>query len=331
MSRYIYCCDWGTSSLRVRLVSIDPFEIVDTEKGNAGIGHLFSLWINHLKNNPNADQVGFYLSKLAPYVDRLNKRNPEIPKIEKVIISGMASSNIGVLELQYAELPFSLNGTNAEYTVIQPIADFNYTTVLLSGVKDGTEVMRGEETQLVGLAKLLEVNANQELLMLLPGTHSKHLYISQGQLTKIETYITGELFGILSNNGLLKEAVETHDHQERLHDWPAFQQGIEHTADNNLLNSLFKVRTNLLFNQLTKLQNSDYLSGVLIGTEIRALPQKENFRIVLCAEANLYEYYKKAILFLGLGESIQYCEPEIMEQAVVMGQISIAGTLFKSD
>lgn len=301
MTKYIYCCDWGTTSLRLRLANADTSEIIDQEKVGIGIASVFNLWKVYMKENGPEERAGFYLSQLLQPLTALAARNPMVQDDALLVLSGMASSSIGMVELPYAELPFSLTGESVLTYSIQPTLAFTHPVLLLSGVKDGFEVMRGEETQLVGISDLLSaMEIKEDAVILLPGTHSKHVYIAHGEISKIETHITGELFSILSNNGLLKEAVQSHNNQRIGNDWEAFLDGIEYSGTTTMLQALFKVRTNQLFNELTKPQNYDYLSGILIGSELRNLKDKGLQQILLCCEQNLYGHYKKGDRCAGL-------------------------------
>ena len=324
--KYIYCCDWGTTSLRLRLANAETAEIIDQEKVGVGIASVFNLW-KIAKEQASESRTDFYLSQLKNAISLLAARNPGVEEDTLLVLSGMASSSVGMIELPYAELPFSLTGKNILAHHVPPTATFKNPVLLLSGVKDGSEVMRGEETQLIGISAILsQLNMNDETVVLLPGTHSKHVHITNGAITGIETYITGELFSILSNNGLLKEAVQSHNNKHAGNDWEAFLQGVEYSGTTSLLQALFKVRTNQLFNEFTKPQNYDYLSGILIGYELRNLRQQAPSQVLLCCESNLYHHYRKAMDALGLSDITYFFDPQEIEHAVVRGQVNIART-----
>src|SRR5690606_29101147 len=129
------------------------------------------------------------------------------------------------------------------------------------------------------------LNTKANITVLLPGTHSKHVSINCGNVIGIKTYITGEIFSILSNNGLIKEAVQPPKDPINGNDWDIFIEGVNYSGTTSLLQALFKVRTNQLFNRMNKLQNFNYLSGMLIGYELRELLNKPDTQIVLCSRA----------------------------------------------
>lgn len=242
-----------------------------------------------------------------------------------VVISGMASSTLGIVELPYAPLPFSLKGDNAVWYRMEPSELFPHPVILLSGVRGRDEVMRGEEVQLLGIMETINLLATKNnLIVILPGTHSKHVHISDDQITKIETYITGELFSIMSNNGLLKESVRPAGLSLRQKDWDIFREGIACSGTTNMLQALFKVRTNQLFERFTMQENYTYLSGLLIGYELKELLDKDISRIILCSESELFEHYKYALKYLGLYDRTYLIGRDEAKRATVIGQLVIA-------
>lgn len=130
-----------------------------------------------------------------------------------------------------------------------------------AGVPD---VMRGEETQLVGLIAALGDGAH---VACLPGTHSKWARIGNGQLTGFATVMTGELYAVLCQHSILGKLMED-DHAAL--DTDAFVQGIDRSAaPGGLSHHLFGTRTLGLFERLSSAALPSYLSGLLIGHELR--------------------------------------------------------------
>lgn len=326
MNKYLICCDWGTSALRIRLVDAKHHTIIDQEVSDQGSASLFETWQRATTEPLDLNnRMAHYLRYVQLQLDKLASRNDLDLAGIPVVISGMASSSIGMMELPYAELPFSIYGDHAIVQKLSPSKPFNHPVILLSGVRDGDEVMRGEETQLVGIADLLEASGRTDnTIVVLPGTHSKHVDISNKHIAKIATYVTGELFANLSKNGLLKEAVQSNNNKRHALDWEIFNAGVEDSGKANILNALFKVRTNQLFGRFSKQENYQYLSGLLIGHETRNLLDKQDMQVVLCSSANLYEHYAHAMEYLGLNDRVCYLNPEEVELATVKGQLKIA-------
>ena len=136
--------------------------------------------------------------------------------------------------------------------------------------------------------------------------------------------MTGELFNLMANHSILKDSVDssgTSDFSENNID--AFKLGLRESCSSNVLNGLFTVRTNQLFNRLSKQQNSFYLSGLLIGTEMKHLLEKENWQLVLCSGSNLSRYYKIAIEELHLTDRTDIVPSDLIDKAAITGQIRV--------
>src|SRR5450432_1404958 len=121
----------------------------------------------------------------------------------------MASSTLGMVELPYKELPFLADGSDLRVETIYANGLFHHDVLLISGARTGDDVMRGEETQLVGCA-LGAGYATQagEQVFIFPGTHSKHVVVREGRVIAFKTYMTGEFFELLSKKSILAGDVE---------------------------------------------------------------------------------------------------------------------------
>lgn len=188
-----------------------------------------------------------------------------------IVVSGMASSTIGIQELPYKQLPFLASGNDLHYEIIAGTEQFSNAIILVSGARTERDVMRGEETQLAGCAQQWN---NERQVFVFPGTHSKHIYVQNGYAINFETYMTGEVFGLLSQNSILSKSVLAGSDIRDKEDKAAFEQGVLDSRHQHLLHAAFMVRTNDLFQRFSKEQNYWYLSGLLIGAELAVLLQK---------------------------------------------------------
>ena len=319
---YLLCCDWGTSVFRLRLMNTLTFECIGEVMSPAGIAATFDNW------KRGGEQTGiskehFFRRQLEAQIDRLAAKTA-IPLADIfVVVSGMASSSIGMAEVPYATLPFATDGSQSGIRHFAAQVEFPHEMMLVSGVRSQQDVMRGEETQLIGLiALLVPTDVITEAIFIFPGTHSKHLYIQAGQFVNFDTYMTGELFSLLATQSILNDSVDASDltlFSE--HDTDAFRQGVTEAQSSAILNRLFTVRTNQLFGKLTKKQNALYLSGLLIGSELKPLSTNENGQIVLCSGSNLSAFYSVAIETLGLSNRTVTVSPDLIDRAASVGQI----------
>jgi 2-dehydro-3-deoxygalactonokinase len=222
-------------------------------------------------------------------------------------------------------VPLAIEGREVKTAHIPAGNGFNHDVVVISGIRTNDDVMRGEETQLIGCIDPGQTVTNE--LFILPGTHSKHVLVQNNQITGFKTYMTGEFFELLSQKSILKNDVELKSEHEYGNDLAIFKQGVKDAASASLLHAAFKVRTNHLFNSLTKQDNFNYLSGLLIGTELKDLSGSEAGSVNLLCSTHLALYYKVALEELGLKKSLNTFPPEWVDEAAVRGHHKIGRQL----
>jgi len=182
----------------------------------------------------------------------------------------MASSSIGMKELPYQPLPIHTDGRDMFVERLQVEGTMN-PTIIISGITTGDDVMRGEETKILGCSSLLAETSGEQLV-LLPGTHAKHAVIRQGKIIRFNTHMTGEFFKLLSEHSVLATSVEKGGDFDAPANRVYFRKGVETGSTFGLLHSAFHVRTNQLLKDVPKTANFYYLSGLLIGYELRDIP-----------------------------------------------------------
>lgn len=124
-----------------------------------------------------------------------------------ILLSGMASSSIGIRELPYAQLPASLNGENLIIENISSNLELQNEVFLISGLEKPGDVMRGEETQAIGW-KYSSFDASSNCVLIVPGTHSKHITICDDRIVDFKTFMTGEIFELLTSHSILSDSVQ---------------------------------------------------------------------------------------------------------------------------
>ena len=131
-------------------------------------------------------------------------------------------------------------------------------------------------------------------------------------------------FIVLIRHTILKESTEDADLGQWLEQEPEpFRQGVLASESGNLLGSLFSVRTNQLFRRFDRYQNALYLSGLLIGSELRPLHQKHDGQIILCCDNNLVDFYEMAIAQLGLADRTLKIAAEQIRHSAIAGHLKI--------
>ncbi|MEX2564509.1 MAG: 2-dehydro-3-deoxygalactonokinase [Cyclobacteriaceae bacterium] len=312
-------CDWGTSSFRLRLVNSSDHSVAYEYHNDFGIQKAFNGWRESKANDPKEKQ-DFYLNHINGAVRELEKISGQQLEGWLIICSGMASSSMGIKELPYVSVPFDTSGIGMKIYEISAKENFNHPMVIISGIKNDHNVMRGEETQLIGLISQLP-DFEGEGVFIFPGTHSKHIYISSGQIVDFDTFMTGEVFKLLCHNSVLSNSIEGDSLMDSEEKITAFNLGLKHVSTKPLLSVLFNVRTNDLFGHLDKKQNFHYLSGLMIGNELGNLANIPDKAIYLCSEEKLYQAYSMALDILEI-PSVKLL-PELVSNSVVQGQYQI--------
>lgn len=268
--------DWGTSSLRAFLISAAG-EVLDSVRSPEGIMHV-----------PGKD----FEAVFARLVQSLTSG-----KTLPIVVSGMITSRNGWVETPYVTTPMGPN-TLAQSLVAhrtQCGALIHFVTGASTVHASGPDVMRGEETQIIGSTALGMTDG----LFVMPGTHSKWVRVSDGQIQDFATYMTGEIFASLKDHTILGTLMEPGDF-----DRAAFEKGVAGAQEPgaSLLHDLFHVRTLPLMGQIKGAEVADYLSGLLIGTEIVAAMREVEpaSRITIVGRSDLADRYEIALRCAGL-------------------------------
>ena len=245
--------DWGTTALRAYLLDGEG-AVLDSRASSAGIMNLPAGGFNEVFDTT----CGAWLAS-----------NPRLP----VIAAGMVGSAQGWLEAPYVNTPAD-PGALVEGIVSVKTAS-GHTVHIVPGVLERgalPNVMRGEETQIFG-ALTGDAALDHEphgALIGLPGTHAKWAFVSKGRIERFYTFMTGETFGALRDHTILGRTMLLTD----THDRTAFLRGVDTAKDAGhagMLATIFSTRTLGLTGQLKPEQQADYLSGLLIGHELRGL------------------------------------------------------------
>lgn len=305
---YFISCDWGTSNFRLRLVKANSLEILEECNRNQGIKTLFE----EFQKQKELNKEDFFADFLVKQIQLLPPKHQR----HLVVLAGMVSSNIGLHELDYALIPFSGDGSDLNSKFIK--LNNGLELLMISGVKNEQGMMRGEETQAIGLEDYLRPFGDGVLL--LPGTHSKHITYKKGKFVGLKNYMTGELFEILSQKSILSNSIEKGDMDDIIK--KSFKKGVLLGNDCKLSSSIFSIRANDLSGNATKEENYYFLSGLLLGDELSYL-KKETKKIFLASPYPLANLYKIALdIILGSGNYILF-DSETVSKAILIGQKKI--------
>ncbi len=317
-------CDWGTTSFRLRLIDAGGLNVIAEEISDRGIAVTHEEWLQ--TGRDDEQRIPFYLSVIDSHIRPMELSLAKALSGLPIIVSGMASSSIGLMNVPYSQLPVDVNGEDITSVRIYASAGFDHDMLIISGLQSDDDVVRGEETQLIGCIDRMAGDINNGLFIF-PGTHSKHIRVEQNQITGIKTYMTGELFGLFANHSILKNTIAKNHDLESEEGLSAFKAGVNEARQADLLHSAFKVRTNQLLNKLSPAQNYHYLSGLLIGTELMQIKPGECQTINLFCGQSLEPQYRLAAEALDLTSILRIFPPDWLDEATVRGHYKIAQAL----
>lgn len=263
--------DWGTSSLRVARIAAGG-HVLQERSAPRGI----------LTVPPG----GFAAVLQDTCGDWLRERSA------LCLVSGMAGSRQGWQEAPYCACPAGFAELAAALAWIEPgrIALVPGLSCDSDGVPD---VMRGEEVQVFGAMDLLGL---QDGVFVLPGTHSKWVRVEAGKVQSFATFMSGEVFALLRQHSILARTLPA---DEPTLDEDAFLRGVRYAQDaRSLLRSAFSTRTLSLFDRMPAESLASYLSGLVIGEELRAHGEVEQSVVLIGSDA-LTQRYALALRVLG--------------------------------
>lgn len=163
------------------------------------------------------------------------------------------------------------------------------------------DVMRGEEVQVLGTLRALDL---RDATLVLPGTHSKWVTVRDGRIQHFRTYMTGECYQLLRHQSLLARTLPAADGEP---DSEAFAEGVRRAlAGRGLLHNAFSTRTLALFERVAAARLSDYLSGLVIGEEIRQEAAADRAPLWLVGADHLSRRYQHALSIAGV---VAECAP----------------------
>lgn len=295
--------DWGSSNLRVALMDAQG-GLIERRESSTGV---FAV------------QDGNFADALLPLCADWLAQRP-VP----LLACGMIGSRQGIAEVPYVTCPADICGLARQLgrvelsnlgrsTSAAPLTLYIVPGLNTGSAADGWDVLRGEETQLLG------VHARASNLYVLPGTHSKWMKRNRNsQIESFKTFMTGEIYELLRSYSSLGRVMAPAKWNPNV-----FERGVSEARSEALESLLFRVRTSGLMGRFQPDALPDYLSGLLIGAEVKAglaqfTPVDSSQPIRLLGNAQLTERY--ALAFARFGQDT--CE--MPGDAVFEGLLSIA-------
>jgi len=276
VNKHILGIDWGTSNRRAYLIDQHGACLAEHEDamGMLAVG--------------GRDKFG---AALAGVLDAM-----QLPADVPVIMSGMVGSASGWQEVNYLDASVPLEQLPRHLTAVADPAWAGRAHIVPGYVyRNGAaaDVMRGEETQLLGAV----VQGHRDGWLVLPGTHSKWVLLRDGVIQSFATYMTGELFAMLSKGGTLSAMMDGDASNAE-----GFATGLNQAALHEpLSNSLFRVRAGVVSRSAPPQQAAATVSGLLIGAEFAAAARAaEGQGIAVIGSPALAARYAVAAKHFGL-------------------------------
>jgi 2-dehydro-3-deoxygalactonokinase len=277
--------DWGTSSFRAYRLGSSG-EVLESRSAAAGI-----LAIDDGDFEDAFEQlIGDWLDAYAT-----------VP----VLLSGMIGSRNGWVEAPYLPCPAELSDLSAALLPVMLARGRSIHVAPGVSTRDPggvPDVMRGEEVQVLGA--LSQLDDGPPRMVCLPGTHSKWVKAGAGRIMDFSTHMTGEVFDVLRRHSILGRTIE-----HAAWDDASFLAGVGRSGQpGGFLHHAFGVRASGLFGELPPQRAGAYLSGLVIGTEIRAardsLGVTDQAPVMLIGEEGLVVLYQAALHHLGLASEL---------------------------
>lgn len=280
----VAAADWGTSSFRLWLLDAAGAVLAERRSGEGML-------------TAGAEGFGTILEKHLAAAGA--------PEGLPVIVCGMAGARQGWIEAPYVTLPDGLDGILAGAVPVPGQGSGQTRTVrILPGLAqrsaDAPDVMRGEETQLAGVLPLF---ASGRHVICMPGTHSKWVEAEDGVIISFRTWLTGELFSVLSKQSILRHSL-VENAVPALPDTPAFVAACTDALGQggDIGPSLFQIRAATLLQDLQPADAAARLSGLLIGAEIASARRAFDCpagKVILVGSGPLGSLYAAALKLAG--------------------------------
>ena len=274
MQPKLVAVDWGTSSLRGALINSEGL-VLEKRAFPQGI-----LQVAH------GQFQNVFEQRFGDWIDTKTL----------CLISGMAGSRQGWREAPYCPCPSGFEDLAQHLQWIEKDR-IGIVPGLSTWNDDTPDVMRGEEIQIFGALTTQQIQTAQ---FVLPGTHSKWAHVLDGKICAFKTFMTGEFYALLSQHSILAKTC--------LPDAPlkkeVFIDGVmQSQKPGGLLHHAFTARSLALFEKLNPAQSSSYISGLLIGEEIKSAKaemQGQGTPLFILGNGQLTQRYGFAMEALGL-------------------------------
>ena len=294
-SNFKIIIDAGTSNTRIKIY--DGLGKIDERKDPFGVRIGRENFIKKLEEN---------------ILLILNDNNLKIKDVNFMIASGMITSTLGLFDINQIELPANIDEISKNIVLKEFLGIPIY---LIPGLKlinknflnsqfNQSDVIRGEEVEIVGLLENLE--SCSELILVLPGSHNKFVEVENNKLIKsFNSTLSGEILNSLIKNTILSNSITGYESEL---DLEFLNLGFDRVNSSGITEAAFNLRGIDLSNSLNNIKKFSYILGVVLGEDIKSLKSKEML--------------SKKIIILG-GNVISIGFYELLKNIMDKNQVSI--------
>jgi 2-dehydro-3-deoxygalactonokinase len=276
--------DWGTSRLRLYLCDASGAVLARAEGEGASV----------------PDCAGRFAAAVAPW----DAEHGVLP----AVLGGMVGSTIGWHEVPYLQCP-----ARAEAVAVAALRfeAGGRRIAIVPGLRcvaktGAPDVMRGEETQILGALRLDPKLAQGRHIFCMPGTHAKWVEVRDGAVIQFQTALSGELFELLRKHSVLaRDGGEVNGASD------GFALGLDFAKANreaDLLHLLFSARARVVTGEMAKSEAASYLSGLVVGTDVATsvalFGLSSGATVHLVCTPALAALYDKALAQYGLKSAV---------------------------
>ena len=301
MANYI-CIDGGTTNTRLHLVFNG--DILDTVN--------LSIGARACSEDPEA-----FKKLLQSAMQQLLQRNRlSQGEICRILASGMITSELGIYTLKHRMIPVDLGILHQSTEEVSLCEISPIPFVFLRGIKKENDMMRGEETELMGLIRL---TGKQECTYVLPGSHTKIIATdADGKIIDFSTTLTGEMIAALSQHTILKNSIDLGAPLQA----ESLMRGYEYCAKEGVNAALFNVRVNNTILGQAAGEVYSFFIGVILHGDVEKILKSNPKKIVLAGKKQIRDALYQIISQTSNAQVVCLSEQEI-ERSVPLGAIEI--------
>ncbi|PLS05652.1 2-dehydro-3-deoxygalactonokinase [Neobacillus cucumis] len=332
---YMIAIDSGTTNSRIRLVDEKSNKVIDAIK--------LSVGVRNTAIDGNADALK---SKIAEGLQGIILRNKlRSSDIQYIVATGMITSNLGLYEVKHIEGPAMIEDF-AKASSLQLIEQFYHIPcIFVPGMRNKTEhytgkladkidrydVMRGEEVESFGLLNQLGLQGKG--LILLPGSHTKFVFITDWKIESCYSTLCGEILFAVSRETILSSSLNkkliTKVEPEYL------IAGYQSSEKFGLSRSLYHVRLLDLFEEMDENQRANYFVGAVIAGDIQSIQQHKRLEeldyVVIGGGNPLRKAFVEIFSYLEIKNVIEATDEQVDLSTVigskVIGEIVFSKTI----